>query len=336
MTSPFDANLSLKRTPKKTTIEEDLMQSTPKNPMEIDDNSQLVHDEKIIETPGNSLKRMREEDDVEREVSMQDVMNVLMELKQNQSELNRKQLEQSAQTSEIASGIHQITNSQAVLINQIDGIENKLGEVKQNVVSLDARVNHIDERMAKVENDSLKNSKLINSLMQNKLERGMEMTGIKQELFKTHKDMKQLAKMIIESFKIDINEGDIESAYSRSVMATVNGKQASVNIIIVTFRSLAIKIRIMSEKMKTSNSHGIYFNIALTPMNRFLMRNAKRITKTLKLKCFFAGGKIKVVKLDKTILAVETEDDLKAVEDYVMAQSTASTSSIASCSTNRD
>lgn len=305
MASPFDSNKLLQRTPTKNS-DEDLLLLTPKNNTDIQ----------------NPLKRPRENDDDSddthaSEKSLQDILDAMYNMSvklSNDIEKSKNELsyEVISTKAEVASMKEEIVDSLKI---KIDSLEENLTELKDKVTAIEYKNTAIETRMDTIQNTSARNSKIINAMQQSKIDNSIEISGINQLLIQNSTNLKALVLSTILSFSIQINEDEIEKVYAKEINRA--GNNGNDKILVVSFKDFGKKIIVMKAKQKVKDHRGIFFNISLTPSNRYHMAKAKSLAKPLNLKTFFSGGNVKVKKLDGTLMIIESAENLTELERYV-------------------
>lgn len=234
------------------------------------------------------------------------IEDVIKELRSNEA---ARKSESKAIRDDIASMRQEVSS-------QIDEIKGSIKNVELRVNDLSTKVEGIDAKVNGAEKTVNENRKLINMLKQDKLEKTMEIDGIKNEEFEKSNDLKKMAMDVIKSFGINIENSEIEHAYKReiSVKKQQNGSDKK-NILIVIFSNLSTKIRVMKEKRSKGNQSKIYFNAAITPVNRTLLFKAKQVVDG-KLKVYFARGAVRVLKKDKKEILIDDESKLDELKNY--------------------
>lgn len=257
----------------------------------------------------NSNKNMKMDDGEvdDGEVSTQQLLiKIMNEIKAN--EISRK--------SESIGIRDEIVALRIDVNQQISGIKSSLDFMTSKVDGLSSKVESIETRTDKIEKKANESSKMINKFNQDRLEKFMEIDGIRDDIIGNANDFKQLAIDTIQSFNITIKPEEIEHAFKKEVTLKkkVNGSDQK-KILTVIFSSVNTKIRVMKAKRDQKEGTRIYFNSALTFNNRNLIQEAKKIVNG-KLKVYFARGCVRVQKKDKTEIAVDDDSKLGAVESY--------------------
>jgi hypothetical protein len=213
----------------------------------------------------------------------------------------------------------QNTKSSAELKLALTDIHNQITNVETNLEETNSRM----ERVEKTANDGLlmatQNRKTFsNMLKQGKLDNLIEITGIPQAEFSKYSSHKELAMAIIRSFSIQVDASDIQKAVKKEIeIKRKNAASHKVPIVIVTFSDFDKKLQVMQQKRKSTDPRNIYFNIALTPLNGFLMRRAKAITKGKNLRVYFGDESVRVKTADGTDMLIQDEKDLKPLQLYI-------------------
>ncbi|KAL7045882.1 hypothetical protein ACKWTF_002383 [Chironomus riparius] len=243
-------------------------------------------------------------DDQDDDPSQYSFKGLMAELKSNEAA-------RRAESIEIRNDI--ATLREDVMLH-ITGLKGSLDTVTTKVSELSTEVKEMDVKIVEVAKIANENRKLIGSYKQDKLEKFMEIDGIKSSVIDKTNDCKKLAIEIIESFGISIDTAEIEHAFKKEFVLKkkMNGSDKK-KILTVIFSSISSKIRVMKAKRDINTESSIYFNQAITAANRNLIYKAKSIVGK-ELKVFFARGYVRVQKKDEN----ETEiivDDLSKLED---------------------
>lgn len=215
---------------------------------------------------------------------------------------------------------HEIRNDISILrgemTQQINGLKMSFDEMSSNVDDISMQVEGLEKRFDVVSTTANENRKMINSFQQDKLEKKMEIDGIKDSVINSTDDFKKLALDTIESFGIAVSPNDIEYAYKKEITLKkkINNSDKKL-LIVVIFTNVSTKIRVMKAKRDQKTECSIYFNTALTVVNRNLIYKAKQIVKG-KLKVYFARGCVRVLKKDKNEIMVQEEAHLNLVQQY--------------------
>jgi archaellum component FlaC len=247
---------------------------------------------------------------VEPTPTLSDIMN----------ELRRNEVARKIESLGIREDIAVLRNE---VTEQISEVKTSLEEMSSKVNGLTIKVNGIDNKVKDLEtsvNDiaetANENKKLIGALRQDKLEKFMEIDGIKDNVFNATNDYKQLALEIITSFGISINPSEIEHAFKKEInlKRKVNDSDKKM-ILTVIFANINSKIRVLKAKRALTDKSTIYFNAALTYDNRNLIHKTKTIVEG-KLKVYFSRGCVRVQKKDKSEILVDEESKLAQVQNY--------------------
>lgn len=197
------------------------------------------------------------------------------------------------------------------ITREIRSINEKIKKLEENVQAIDAKVDNVSAL-------AQQNSKLINSLYQDKIDKCMEIDGLQRNIIEECQDLKTLALETIESFKIKIDALDIERVIKRDIpMKESNGVRGSKALLIVHFKDFDTKLRVLRGRRGIKDIRGIYFNTSLTASNRSMMTRAKKIAIKKNLKVFFKNSKVHVEKENKSLMVIECDKDLNELEKYV-------------------
>ncbi|KAL7015617.1 hypothetical protein ACKWTF_016551 [Chironomus riparius] len=230
--------------------------------------------------------------------------------------LNEIRLNEAARKGESSGIRNDIAALRGEVSQQINGLKCSLDTMTTKVNDLKIKVDVTDARIDAVSKIVSENRKMIGSYKQDKIEKFMEIDGIKDSLISNTNDCKKLAIEIIESFGIGIVNEEIEYAFKKEVnlKKKINGSN-SKKILTVIFSNINSKIRVMKAKRDLKNENAIYFNSALTFDNRNLIYKAKTIVKG-KLKVYFSRGCVRVQKKDESEIIVDDESKLSDVQNY--------------------
>ena len=258
----------------------------------------------------NPLKRKKTEliidgdEDGETGISLHDIMHEI-----RSGEAARKK-EANAIRDDIATMREDVTS-------QIRNMQNSVELVTKKVEDLSTKVTEIDGRVDDVAKMAWENKKMICLYKQDKLEKVMEIDGINEQVFKNEKDCKKIVMEVMKLHEIEISPSEIEHAYTKEInmKRKINGSNKK-KLLTVVFTNLNAKIRIMKAKRDSKKDTNIYFNQALTYMNRNLIYKAKSIVGK-QLKVYFARGCVRVQKKDESEIMVDDESKLKDVQEYV-------------------
>ncbi|KAL7033379.1 hypothetical protein ACKWTF_007565 [Chironomus riparius] len=296
--------MPIKRSPKSKNIEE-----TPKsNEIECTPTTnnerkrkQDEEDESTDEELLNSAKN-RKIDENDYEISLKDLMN---ELKANKVE---RKAESLSIRNDIAGLRGDVTQQINELKGSLDAVTTEVKDLKTKVSGIDARVDVV----AKIANE---NRKMIGSYKQDKLEKFMEIDGLKTNTIDNTDDFKALAVETIKSFGINIDPAEIDHAFKKEInlKKKVNGSDKK-KIVIVIFSNINTKIRVMKAK-RDMPENTIYFNQSLTVANRSLIYKARNIVGK-KLKVYFSRGSVRVQKQDTSEIIIDDETKLNEVQQY--------------------
>ena len=137
----------------------------------------------------------------------------------------------------------------------------------------------------------------------------------KKKVIDECQDLKKLALETIESLKIKIAEIDIERVTKKYFQLNEkNGSKRDKTILTVHFKDFETKLKVMRDKRNNKDDRKIFFSASLTSSNRYIMSSAKKIASKKKLKVFLIAGKVHVEKINKQLMAIEIDDDLKKLE----------------------
>ncbi|KAL7029473.1 hypothetical protein ACKWTF_001909 [Chironomus riparius] len=296
--------MPIKHSPKSKNIEEmpksNEIECTPTTNNERK-RKQDEEDESTDEELLNSAKN-RKIDENDYEISLKDLMN---ELKANKVE---RKAESLSIRNDIAGLRGDVTQQINELKGSLDAVTTEVKDLKTKVSGIDARVDVV----AKIANE---NRKMIGSYKQDKLEKFMEIDGLKTNTIDNTDDFKALAVETIKSFGINIDPAEIDHAFKKEInlKKKVNGSDKK-KIVIVIFSNINTKIRVMKAK-RDMPENTIYFNQSLTVANRSLIYKARNIVGK-KLKVYFSRGSVRVQKQDTSEIIIDDETKLNEVQQY--------------------
>lgn len=263
-----------------------------------------LQEENSNKTQSNEISHQKAKRKLD-EVTNDDIYNLIVNLQSSIKEQNAEMKKQIDETKEHIGRQIEVTNE-------------KIENMEMNVQDLGSKVNDFDIKLNGVTKVAERNEKLLNTLMQARLENLIEICGVNSSVINQCNDLKQLVISVIKSFGIPIKEEDIARVTKREINARDENSTASnKHILVVTFNNFSTKIEVMKQKSKCKDDRGIFFNISLTPSNRFLMMNARKLTKNKKLKVYFSGGKVRVKKRDGTEIIIEDAKQLGDLQQYV-------------------
>jgi len=286
------------------------LKHSPKN-MEID-GTPTSRDDPVMKRKPESHRHSKrlalemDEDDNSCEESILTLNDIMKEIKSNEA---ARRAESNGIRDDIALLRGEVNQ-------QISGLKSSLESMTTKVNDLSTKVDGIDARVDIVTNLANENRKMMNGYKQDRLERFMEIDGIRNDKINNASDLKELAIEIVESFGININANEIEHAFKKEInlKKKVNGADKKT-ILTVIFANINSKIRIMKAKRALTDKSSIYFNMALTVGNRNLIHKAKEIVEG-KLKVYFSRGCVRVLKKDKHEILVDDEAKLNEVQNY--------------------
>lgn len=264
---------------------------TPRSPSRIELTNQSKDDQERLKKRKHDQLVSDEPEEYSKKVSLEDIYN-LIQMKSSQDSKERQLIKEE-------------------LSSEIQEINKKIKSMEQNIQAIDQKVNNVT-------NLAQQNSNLINNLFQEKIEKCMEIDGIHNRLFDECQDLKKLAIETIESFKINVQEIDIDRVTKKNVQIKIGeGQKKDKTIMTVYFKDFETKLRVMREKRSIKDDREIYFNAALTHTNRSMMSSVRKIASKKNLKVFFKNGNVHVEKQNKDIMKIENENDLMKLKQYV-------------------
>lgn len=192
---------------------------------------------------------------------------------------------------------------------KMDSFNEKMKATDEKLVTINEK---IDKNADKVDN----HERTLNYLMQEKLSNKMEISGYK---CKSTNDKTLLLEEIVgifNTYNIQIERDDIDYAYTRTVNKNSNGKATPTPIIIVQFKDLGTKIRVLKEKREQKMNDGIFFDHCFTAANRSLMGKVKKIAREKKFSTYLSNNRIHVKKSDNQIQTVEIMSDVNIIDAW--------------------
>lgn len=211
----------------------------------------------------------------------------------------------------------EISSVKTDLTKNIQAISEKVNQIEADVCSLKSNVQNIDKKVDNVSKTADMNKTIINSMMQENLSKCMDIDGLDKNVIEKAKDLKSLAQEVINSFNIKINADEIERVSKKEIRKEQNGNTSTRLLLLVHFKDFETKVKILRAKMTIKDNRNIFFNATLTPTNRYLMMNAKKLAKKANLKVFFKSGKVNVEKSNKEIITIANDKDLSVLESYI-------------------
>jgi hypothetical protein len=211
----------------------------------------------------------------------------------------------------------EISSVKTDLAENIQAVSVKVNQIEADVSSLKSNVQNMEKKIDNVSKTADMNKAIINSMMQENLNKCMDIDGLDKNLIEKAKDLKLLALEIINSFNIPINADEIDRVSKKEIRKDENGNISTRFLLLVHFKDFETKVRILRSKMTVKDNRNIFFNATLTPTNRYFMMSAKKIAKKANLKVFFKSGKVNVEKLNKEIITIANDKDITILESYI-------------------
>lgn len=159
-----------------------------------------------------------------------------------------------------------------------------LSAINQKLTYMQQSIENNNHLIATTSQRSVHNEKRINGiaqsnqfLHQNRLNDRMEITNFSPTTFNMATDIKPQVIAFLRSMQIDVEPVEVANAFVMR-KKTAQGERVSI---IVVFIHEAIKSRVMKRKfsMKSGSANNCYFNDVLTPSNRKIMFEARRMKK---------------------------------------------------------
>jgi hypothetical protein len=145
----------------------------------------------------------------------------------------------------------------------------------------------------------------VNDIQQEKLATHMEITGVpKTAIDQRQQDLTALAREIITSFGVTIEPSAVQHAFARTI------EKIDKSIIVVLFRSVEEKARIMRTKRESMDKRPIFFDHRLTQTNRVLFSAARKAARESGGKAFVNRGRVFIVK-DTNKMRVFSPNDIE-------------------------
>ncbi|KAL7014653.1 hypothetical protein ACKWTF_002456 [Chironomus riparius] len=197
-------------------------------------------------------------------------------------------------------------------------LDEKFAMLDTDMKEMNVKVKNLEESVNRNEKKLDQQGKIVNRLLQEKLQTKMEISGATIPYMNDKEKIKEEVKKIIGKFNINVETANMKTVYIKNVKAhePANEVQQS-QIITVEFDNFETKIRILKEKKKSRIKNGIFFGDSLTPTNRFLIGKAKKIAKEKNFMVYMSNNRINVKKSDKEIKWIEDEADLNDIKSWL-------------------
>jgi hypothetical protein len=196
-------------------------------------------------------------------------------------------------------------------------LDEKFDMLDSDLKAMNVKVKNLEETVNRNEKKLDQQGKMMNRLLQEKLQNKMEISGASLPYMNDKNKLKEEVRKIIGKFNINVETTNIKTVYVKNVNAQNPANEAQKRqIITVELNDLDTKIRIMKEKKKSKINNGIYFDDSLTPTNRFLIGKAKKIAKEKNFMMYMSNNRINVKKSDKEIKWIEDEADLNEIRSW--------------------
>lgn len=213
----------------------------------------------------------------------------------------------------LSSELKEMRNDHSQFENKLDAkmdmLSNKMNMADEKLASMDKKIDRNEKRIDNGE-------RAMNYLMQEKLMNRMEITGYESKSGKDKNSLLQEVIGVIREHNIQIENEDINYVYTRSININKNGSVVQASLIVVDFKDLQTKIRVLKEKRNCKSKKGIFFDNCYTPANRSLMGKVKKTAKEKNFKVYLNNNRIHVKKSDSQIQTVEIESDLNIIESW--------------------
>ena len=168
-------------------------------------------------------------------------------------------------------------------------------ELKDKVISVEDRMRVVEDDNEKFKDKIKAVDARINRQHQSNLKKCMEIKGLSGTEMQNVRECKQLVVTVLERLGIRCEASQIERAYK----STVPNSDPQCEVLMVWFRNIHDKERIMIEKyeieIKGKQKSGIFLNHALTGYNRALISKARKVKEQIGMSIVnFSNGRIKM------------------------------------------
>lgn len=240
------------------------------------------------------------------------LVNNISQLKESMNKINKR----------IEEEISAINTNYSTVSTNVAAIKNDLQSTKSKVETFETTTQIALNNVTKCQ------KYLENKMRQNRLENVMEIKGISPNDYSTHANMKELAIQIMKSFSINITAVDLTKAIAFDLFQSKQPNSPKTKILQVTFKDFDKKIDVLKCKNQIQDARGIYFNAALTPLNRRLISEARKMCKNKNIKLRLKDGTWNAFLKDKKFL-LRDEDDLVELRIYLESIASSSQSNFA-------
>jgi chromosome segregation ATPase len=187
---------------------------------------------------------------------------------------------------------------------RFDNLEENFSTIRNQLDDLGAEVSSLKTGLGATNNNVAGIQEKLDHLEQEKLASHMTINGIDAvQVDGNKKNMKSFVAEIIRSFNIQIEENQIEQAFSYPV----GNAQRRINVI---FNSSAIKFNIMAAKRASKDERKIFFDHRTTAKVGDLLRQLRAFTKRNGGKAFLYGGRVFFQKEPASKIPVNSPDDI--------------------------
>lgn len=229
-------------------------------------------------------------------------------------EANKKELIQAMSDSQ-KSTIDQITASMSSIISgeiskQTHLMQTELGKIRGTTDKLSADTQLLAAQLKNVTDSQSSLINAVNNLSQANLNNSIDITGLNQ--ITPGLTPHQTAIQVLRSFNINY-----DSQITDVIIRDITVDEITKPLIMVTFSSYDVKMKVMNAKRnfeKPNKTIAIYFNHSLTPANRKLFLDARRVGKNHNLTAGISRGRIYLRKQNEQRgVPIRTADDLTQI-----------------------
>lgn len=209
------------------------------------------------------------------------------------------------------------TECQSIRQDLTKTLNEKFDSLHENVEEIRSKVNKVEKSTEMNATRLDQHGKILNRLLQEKLQNKMEINGIALPRLNDKNEIKKEVVKIIKSFGINLELDSIKSVYIRNVKGNDNSSQShNKQIINVEFKDFDTKVKVIRDKKKSKIRNGIFFDEALTPTNKFLIGKAKKMAKEKNFMVYLNNNRINIKKSENQIKWIEDEKDLEDVKNW--------------------
>ncbi|KAL7046014.1 hypothetical protein ACKWTF_002438 [Chironomus riparius] len=198
--------------------------------------------------------------------------------------------------------------------SKITGIQTSLTAIQDRVEEMDVKIQESNTKADESLKLAYQNKAAINMLYQSKLKNKIEIVGARLDSTLKGNELTLKVKQLIESFNIALSNQDIAQAYQRIC------KKSEAFVVVVEFSDFDTKMNVLKAKKNSKCNSKIFFNDCLTPLNRYLMFEAKKVAKEKNFRVFMSGDQIHIKKDKDTKKAINDTNDLEAIKNWTPNQ----------------